>query len=130
VLHLLIAVLVAAGLILPAPLLGRHVERRRRLAGERAVAFARRETAERRARPPALPPARAITPEEELEQKLEAVNRVPNRRTEKVLNRLEARWHSELDRVLQRAFDALKLDEVDREWAVLGTGEYAIAHAG
>jgi hypothetical protein len=130
VLHLLIALLVAAGLILPAPLLGRRVERRRRLAGERAVAFARRATAEHRARPPALPPARAITPEEELEQKLEAVTRTPNRRTGRVLDRLEARWHGELDRVLQRAFDALELDEIDREWAVLGTGEYAIARAG
>jgi hypothetical protein len=125
VLHALYALVIAAVVVLPLPLLGRRIEARRRLAGVAAVAAARRIDAGRSARA-ALPPARAITPEEEMEQKLEAVTRVPNRRTERVLDRLEQRWHNELDRVLQRAFDALQLDEVDRKWAILGTGEQAI----
>lgn len=124
-LHVLYALAVAAVVILPLPLAGRRIEARRRLVGVDAVAAAHRADAARSTRA-ALPPARAITPEEELEQKLEAVNRVPNRRTERVLDRLEQRWHSELDRVLQRAFDALQLDELDRKWAVLGTGEQQV----
>lgn len=124
-LHVLYALAVAAVVILPLPLIGRRIEYRRRLAGVRAVQ-ARQATARYVRASTKLPPARAITPAEELEQKLEAVTKVPNRRTERVLDRLEARWHSELDRVLQRAFDALQLDEVDRKWAVLGTGEQAI----
>lgn len=128
-LHVLYALAVAALVILPLPLLGRRIEVRRRLAGERAVAYARQEIAEHQARPPALPPARAITPEEELELKLATIDEGRNRRTERVLDRLEARWHSELDRVLQRAFDALQLDALDREWAVLGTGEQVLLPA-
>lgn len=123
-LHVLYALVVAAAVILPLPLLGRRIQDRRRLAGETAVALAR--STSRRARPPVLPPARAITPQEELEQKVAAAERVSNRRTERVLDRLEAHWKDELDRVLRRAFDALQLDEVERQWAVLGTGEQRI----
>jgi hypothetical protein len=31
--------------------------------------------------------------------------------------------------VLERAFDALQLDALDREWAVLGTGERVLLPA-
>lgn len=128
-LHALYAFIVALLVILPLPLLGRRIEARRHAAGQRAVALARAAVAEHRRRAPALPPARAITPEEELEQKLATVDRDRNRRTGRVLDRLETRWHSELDRVLERAFDALQLDALDREWAVLGTGERVLLPA-
>jgi hypothetical protein len=128
---LIAAAVVFLALVLPVPLYGRHIERSRQRAGLRAVqarVLERLSPTEispvpASAQTVALPKVGYLN-EAEKDAKEDLARR--NRRTVRVLDRLEEGWKRELDQVLQAALDALKLDRADRAWALVHSGEQRI----
>lgn len=113
--------------VLPVPLYGRHIERRRERAGRQAVeARVLERLSPVRLFPVAAVASTAVLPSVGYLNEAEEQLARRNRRTARVLDRLEEGWKRELDQVLQAALDALKLDKADRAWALVHSGEQRI----